>query len=77
MVRLFIFLLLFCTVKISAEKNDKKPNFLFILVDDQPHDAVGFSERYPFLKTPNSPSNVLVPSGAIINEVPFLIASST
>jgi len=53
MVRLFIFLLLFCTVKISAEKNDKKPNFLFILVDDQPHDAVGFSERYPFLKTPN------------------------
>ena len=53
MVRLFIFLLFFCTVKISAEKNDKKPNFLFILVDDQPHDAVGFSERYPFLKTPN------------------------
>ena len=53
MVRLFIFLLLFCTVKISAEKNDKKPNFLFILVDDQPHDAVGFSERYTFLKTPN------------------------
>ena len=53
MVRLFIFLLLFCTVKISAEKNDKKPNYLFILVDDQPHDAVGFSERYPFLKTPN------------------------
>ena len=35
------------------KKNDKKPNFLFILVDDQPHDAVGFSERYPFLKTPN------------------------
>ena len=53
MVRLFIFLLLFCSVKISAKKNDKKPNFLFILVDDQPHDAVGFSERYPFLKTPN------------------------
>ena len=53
MVRLFIFLFLFCTVKISAKKNDKKPNFLFILVDDQPHDAVGFSERYPFLKTPN------------------------
>ena len=53
MVRLLIFLFLLCTVKISAEKNDKKPNFLFILVDDQPHDAVGFSERYPFLKTPN------------------------
>ena len=53
MVRLLIFLFLLCTIKISAEKNDKKPNFLFILVDDQPHDAVGFSERYPFLKTPN------------------------
>ena len=53
MLRLFIFLLLFSTVKISAKKNDKKPNFLFILVDDQPYDAVGFSNRYPFLKTPN------------------------
>ena len=53
MVRLLIFLFLLCTIKISAEKNDKKPNFLFILVDDQPHDAVGFSERYTFLKTPN------------------------
>ena len=53
MVRLFIFLLLFSTMEISAKKNDKKPNFLFILVDDQPYDAVGFSNRYPFLKTPN------------------------
>ena len=34
-------------------ENNKKPNFLFILVDDQPFDAVGFSGRYPFLKTPN------------------------
>ena len=25
--------------------NEKKPNFLFILVDDQPFDAVGFSGR--------------------------------
>ena len=32
---------------------ENKPNFLFILVDDQPYDAVGFSNRYPFLKTPN------------------------
>ena len=29
MVRLFIFLLLFCTVKISAEKNDKKPKLIY------------------------------------------------
>ncbi len=45
--------MLFSTIEISAKKNDKKPNFLFILVDDQPYDAVGFSDRYPFLKTPN------------------------
>ena len=31
----------------------KKPNFLFILVDDQPFDALESSGRYPFLKTPN------------------------
>ena len=53
MLRLFILLLLFSYLNISAEKNDKKPNFLFILVDDQPYDAIGFSNRYPFLKTPN------------------------
>ena len=53
MVRLLIFLFIICTFDLIAEKNDKKPNFLFVLVDDQPHDAVGFSKRYPFLKTPN------------------------
>ena len=53
MVRLFFFLMLIITIKVSAEKNDQRPNFLFILVDDQPYDAVGFSKRYPFLKTPN------------------------
>ena len=53
MVRLFILLIVFCTFNLSAEKNSKKPNFLFVLVDDQPYDAVGFSKRYPFLKTPN------------------------
>lgn len=31
----------------------KKPNFLFVLVDDQPFDALESSGRYPFLKTPN------------------------
>lgn len=34
-------------------KPTKKPNFLFILVDDQPFDALESSGRYPFLKTPN------------------------
>lgn len=31
----------------------KTPNFLFVLVDDQPFDALEDSGRYPFLKTPN------------------------
>ena len=53
MTRLLIFLSILFTYNLSAEKNDKKPNFVFILVDDQPYDAVGFSKRYPFLKTPN------------------------
>ena len=53
MIRLLIFLFILCTFNLSAENNGKKPNFLFILVDDQPYDAVGFSGRYPFLKTPN------------------------
>lgn len=48
--------LFFCT-ELNAQKNQtsklKKPNFLFVLVDDQPFDAVGYSGRYPFLKTPN------------------------
>ena len=39
--------------KQTANTNVKPPNFLFVLVDDQPFDAVGFSGRYPFLKTPN------------------------
>jgi N-acetylglucosamine-6-sulfatase len=29
------------------------PNIVFILVDDQPHDALGFMARYPFLETPH------------------------
>ena len=36
-----------------AKSDINKPNFLFVLVDDQPFDAVGFSGRYPFLETPN------------------------
>ena len=41
------------SLNLNAQNKEKKPNFLFVLVDDQPHDAVGFSNRYPFLKTPN------------------------
>ncbi|WP_242118621.1 sulfatase family protein [Aestuariivivens sediminicola] len=37
----------------KAETEKKQPNFLFILVDDQPFDALESSGRYPFLKTPN------------------------
>ena len=38
---------------VYTQENNTQPNFLFILVDDLPHDANGFSGRYPFLKTPN------------------------
>ncbi|MEQ8548693.1 MAG: sulfatase [Cyclobacteriaceae bacterium] len=39
-----------CTQKVETEK---RPNFLFVLVDDQPFDALGAHGRYPFLETPN------------------------
>lgn len=32
---------------------EKQPNFLFVLVDDQPFDALGVNGRYSFLQTPN------------------------
>ena len=53
---LIVFLI--CSLGLNAQKkektsNIKQPNFLFVMVDDQPFDAVGFSGRYPFLKTPN------------------------
>jgi len=37
----------------KQEPVNKKPNFLFVLVDDQPFDALGSNSRYPFLQTPN------------------------
>ena len=50
---LLFLILLFFVINGIFPNNEKKPNFLFVLVDDQPFDAVGFSGRYPFLKTPN------------------------
>lgn len=50
----FVFFVTFLNAQKSQKvSNSKQPNFLFVLVDDQPFDAVGFSGRYPFLKTPN------------------------
>ncbi|MEC8536344.1 MAG: sulfatase, partial [Bacteroidota bacterium] len=52
-----VFLLFVLDLKLSAQSNsistNEQPNFLFVLVDDQPYDALGFMGRYPFLKTPN------------------------
>lgn len=49
-----IVLLSTCSTKnIMVKEETKQPNFLFILLDDQPFDAFGFHGRYPFLKTPN------------------------
>ena len=53
MTRLLILVLVLNSFCIFSQKNEKRPNFLFILVDDQPYDAIGYSKRYPFLKTPN------------------------
>lgn len=50
------FFLIFCAISIAScqkEHPTKQPNFLFVLVDDQPFDALESSGRYPFLKTPN------------------------
>ena len=53
-LRLFLFLLVVIICEfVNAQNTSSQPNFLFIMVDDQPHDAVGFSGRYPFLQTPN------------------------
>ena len=58
LILLSVLILLFSNSTLSAQKKEKtskikQPNFLFVMVDDQPFDAVGFSGRYPFLKTPN------------------------
>ena len=55
---LLLILVLIPNLVLNAQKKHKttklkQPNFLFVLVDDQPFDAVGYSGRYPFLKTPN------------------------
>ena len=53
----FLLISLVWFLKTSGEKNKdteiKRPNFLFVLIDDQPYDAIESSGRYPFLKTPN------------------------
>ena len=40
----------------SAQNTQKetRPNFVFIMTDDQKWDAVGFENEYPFLKTPKT-----------------------
>lgn len=53
MNRYILLIAIFFSLNVFSQKTEKKPNFLFVLVDDQPYDAVGFSNRYPFLKTPN------------------------
>jgi N-acetylglucosamine-6-sulfatase len=53
MNRYILLIAIFFSLNVFSQKTEKKPNFLFVLVDDQPFDALGFSKRYPFLKTPN------------------------
>ncbi|MDC1457064.1 sulfatase, partial [Flavobacteriaceae bacterium] len=51
--RYILLIAILFSLNLLSQETEKKPNFLFVLVDDQPYDAVGFSNRYPFLKTPN------------------------
>ena len=37
----------------SYGQNTNRPNFVFVLIDDQSWDAMGHTGKYPFLKTPN------------------------
>lgn len=57
-VHIGLFVLLVFALSCSADKKknertENRPNFVFILVDDQTFDALGHVGRYPFLKTPN------------------------
>jgi N-acetylglucosamine-6-sulfatase len=60
-----VFLIVLTIQACNQKDQAKKPNFLFILVDDQPFDALESSGRYPFLKTPNMQR--LQDEGAIFN----------
>ena len=50
---LLLFVLVISFSSCQQIEDIKKPNFLFVLVDDQPFDALESTGRYPFLKTPN------------------------
>jgi N-acetylglucosamine-6-sulfatase len=41
------------SLTIDAEPKSGRPNIIFVLVDDLRWDAMGFTGKYPFLKTPN------------------------
>lgn len=54
MKKLLLFLITISLISCYSDVTvNKQPNFLFVLVDDQPFDATGYAGRYPFLKTPN------------------------
>ena len=46
-------LYLIATATLHAETADPRPNIIFILTDDQRYEAMGFTGRYPWLKTPH------------------------
>ena len=41
------------TLDLPKIANSKKHNIVFILLDDQRYDAMGFLDSQPFIKTPN------------------------
>ena len=67
-IKFYFIIIGFTVLTFSCSKKEevvKKPNFLFVLVDDQPFDALESGGRYPFLKTPNMQR--LQDEGAIFN----------
>lgn len=50
---LFFWMPVLCAGQPPKKKIVKKPNIIFVLVDDLRWDAMGFMGRYPFLKTPH------------------------
>ena len=59
------------STSLYADAQPEKPNILFVMVDDLAPDAV-FSDRFPFLKTPNV--DRLAEEGAVFDN--FLVTTS-
>jgi len=72
-----LFLISFClssvgTVIQATEVKPERPNFIHIMVDDMAADAMGFSGRFPFMKTPHM--DQMARDGIVFNQ--FFVTTS-